>query len=87
MQNIIHTSGVFGFVNQLGQADYYPNGGENQGDCSWIRSHSLAFVYFAESILTGGFIAESCASYDDYVAGKYDHNGNSEMGTLSIDKK
>ncbi|KAG5864683.1 hypothetical protein JTB14_009873 [Gonioctena quinquepunctata] len=27
---VIHTSGLFGYQNQLGHADYYPNGGEIQ---------------------------------------------------------
>ncbi|KAG5864681.1 hypothetical protein JTB14_009871 [Gonioctena quinquepunctata] len=64
---IIHTNAaILGFRKQLGHADYYPNGGEFQPGCTaditGSCSHKKSYEYFAESILTGGFMASQMGS-------------------------
>ncbi|XP_077987702.1 pancreatic triacylglycerol lipase-like [Glandiceps talaboti] len=53
--DIIHTdSDKYGFLNPIGDVDFYPNGGDDQPGCSPIGlkacDHGRAYVYFTESI-------------------------------------
>ncbi|XP_029166574.1 lipase member H-like [Nylanderia fulva] len=50
---VIHTSSI-GITKPIGDADFYPNGGNKQPGCSVIVpgcAHSRAYEYYAESIM------------------------------------
>lgn len=53
--DVVHTNGgVFGFLDPLGHADFYMNGGRRQPACSVLDigtcAHMMALYYFTESI-------------------------------------
>nr|CAD7267387.1 unnamed protein product [Timema shepardi] len=84
---VIHTcAGLLGWVDPLGHADFYPNGGklpqpgcgvDVTGTCSHSRSHN----YFAESITTTvGFKSELCADWSTYQTGACAGNSRALMG-------
>nr|CAD7413943.1 unnamed protein product [Timema cristinae] len=84
---VIHTcAGLLGWVDPLGHADFYPNGGtlsqpgcgaDVAGTCSHSRSHN----YFAESITTTvGFQSELCANWSTYQSGACAGNARALMG-------
>ncbi|XP_072380359.1 pancreatic lipase-related protein 3-like [Diabrotica undecimpunctata] len=85
---IIHTSDV-GIQASLGHSDYYPNGGLRQPRCPLILydlcSHVRAYIYLAESIKTGRFVAKQCRNYLDFKTGC--RGPQSYMGEFYIDKK
>ncbi|XP_014287901.3 pancreatic lipase-related protein 2 [Halyomorpha halys] len=72
--DIIHTSvGLFGYMDALGHADFYPNGGYNyQPGCSLTPnifcSHMKALEYFRESIDNElAFPSVKCDSFFKYA--------------------
>ncbi|XP_072937163.1 inactive pancreatic lipase-related protein 1-like [Epargyreus clarus] len=62
---VIHTNcGVHGYISNLAQVDFYPNGGESMPGCnSHTCDHARSFFYFAESLTTGGFTGRQCVNY------------------------
>lgn len=75
--DVIHTcSGLLGHNQNLGHADFYPNGGKAaQPGCDFTSdfvggcSHGRSYRYFAESIQTkNGFLSFECDSWEDYEA-------------------
>ncbi|XP_013194733.2 pancreatic triacylglycerol lipase [Amyelois transitella] len=62
---VIHTNcGVNGYISDLAQVDFYPNGGESMPGCdSHACDHARSYFYFAESITTGGFTGRQCVNY------------------------
>ncbi|XP_038209521.1 pancreatic lipase-related protein 2-like [Zerene cesonia] len=70
--DIIHTNvGVFGFIKDIGHADFYPNGGFKQNHCrhpdmQFDSDHNCAWVYYGESINSEIFVSHRCPSYDDF---------------------
>ncbi|XP_069687820.1 pancreatic lipase-related protein 2-like [Periplaneta americana] len=87
---VIHTAGGFlSFLEPMGHADFYPNGGKNpQPSCSGeeaiICSHHLACMYFAESILRPmGFPAIECDSWKNFNKGLCDKNSVVFMGAFT----
>jgi pancreatic triacylglycerol lipase len=89
---IIHTcAGMLGFDVDIGHADYYPNGGSNQPGCSAMDvtgscSHGRSYMYYAESIVSSGFVSKQCNSYKDFQNGNC--NGvTSDMGDYFINKQ
>ncbi|XP_053611512.1 pancreatic triacylglycerol lipase-like isoform X2 [Plodia interpunctella] len=62
---VIHTNcGVNGYIADLAQVDFYPNGGESMPGCdSHACDHSRSYFYFAESITSGGFTGRQCVNY------------------------
>ncbi|CAG9861216.1 unnamed protein product [Phyllotreta striolata] len=88
---IIHTNaGKLGFDGQLGHADYYPNGGSSQPGCGFdftgTCSHSRAYNYYAESLITDKFSSVQCDNYSDFRSEKCDRV-TSYMGTLRVDTR
>uniref|UniRef100_A0A182JXX6 Lipase domain-containing protein n=1 Tax=Anopheles christyi TaxID=43041 RepID=A0A182JXX6_9DIPT len=60
---IIHTNGkALGFFSNIGQADYYPNGGVRQPGCgfSLTCSHQRAVDFFKESLKIRNYYARRC---------------------------
>uniref|UniRef100_A0A182U4C2 Lipase domain-containing protein n=1 Tax=Anopheles melas TaxID=34690 RepID=A0A182U4C2_9DIPT len=60
---IIHTNGkALGFFSNIGQADYYPNGGVRQPGCgfSLTCSHQRAVDFFKESLKISNYYARRC---------------------------
>lgn len=75
--DVIHTcSGMLGHNENLGHADFFPNGGKaQQPGCNLIQdfvgscSHGRSYLYFAESIyIKNGFMAFECPNWSDYAA-------------------
>ncbi|KAL9698114.1 hypothetical protein quinque_001555 [Culex quinquefasciatus] len=69
---VIHTNGgLLGFLEPIGTADFYPNGGRSQPGCGWnllgICSHARAWQLFLDSLLEADeyLMAEPIASLDD----------------------
>uniref|UniRef100_A0A6P7F354 Lipase member H-like isoform X2 n=1 Tax=Diabrotica virgifera virgifera TaxID=50390 RepID=A0A6P7F354_DIAVI len=90
--HVIHTcGGLIGYLNSLGDADYYPNGGRNnqpgcETDLFGKCAHLLSIKFYIESILTGNFKARKCGSYDDFTKGKCNDSPISYMGQYKVDK-
>ncbi|KAF5295474.1 hypothetical protein FQR65_LT10462 [Abscondita terminalis] len=89
---VIHTSTIFlGFSESIGHADYYPNGGKRQLGCSTDSfggcSHARSYMYFVESILRGGFMAQACESYKQLQNGQCANGTRSYMGRIDLDTK
>ncbi|CAG9578820.1 unnamed protein product [Danaus chrysippus] len=90
--DIIHTcSGVYGYGESHGHADFYPNNGTYpQPGCSEKKfaaacSHGRAYEYFTESIeyqSNVGFISFPCSSWEKYENGECTENPTA-MGYLS----
>lgn len=79
--DVIHScAGVLGFLQPLGNADFYPNAGTAvQPGCCCVPevmeacSHGRSYVYFTESINSkSGMIATKCGSWDQYMGGRCD---------------
>ncbi|XP_018398479.1 PREDICTED: pancreatic triacylglycerol lipase-like [Cyphomyrmex costatus] len=83
---IIHTNGgVLGFLEPIGNIDFYPNGGQKQVGCGvdlgGSCSHSRSFQYFAESITSHvGFLARQCDSFSKFKSGLCNDTQASFMG-------
>ncbi|XP_012531824.1 pancreatic triacylglycerol lipase [Monomorium pharaonis] len=80
---IIHTNGgVLGFLHAIGDADFYPNGGEKQLGCRVDAcSHARSFRFYAESITSQvGFHGKSCSTFLRFKMGLCDDGHSSIMG-------
>ncbi|XP_055916670.1 phospholipase A1 VesT1.02-like [Eupeodes corollae] len=67
----IHTNGkLLGFIQPIGQAAFYPNGGRTQPGCGLDMigtcSHSRAYLYYAEAIRQQ-FLGIKCDHWKDAV--------------------
>lgn len=90
--HIVHTNGGYqGFDSSIGHADFFFNGGVKQPGCGpdilGSCSHARATDYYAESILSSGFRAVACSSYEEYKNG--DCSGNQEVifGGYPLDER
>ncbi|XP_017787287.1 PREDICTED: pancreatic triacylglycerol lipase-like [Nicrophorus vespilloides] len=87
---VIHTNaGFLGFKSSIGHADYYPNGGGmRQPGCGpdilGTCAHYRAYYYYGEALLTSGFKAHRCDSYEKYQAGNCSENSVSYMGVYPV---
>lgn len=90
---VIHTcGGTLGWLGQLGDVDFYPGrGGRGQPGCGedllCACAHARAYVYYAESLRTGGFTATECDTYEGYVDGTCGDNARGFMGGIELDLK
>ncbi|CAH1642672.1 unnamed protein product [Spodoptera littoralis] len=68
---VIHTNGGgLGYLEPLGDVDFYPNGGVKMAGClTGLCSHDRVFHYFAESVRGGVFTGSKCESYQHAVNG------------------
>ncbi|KAK5645296.1 hypothetical protein RI129_006596 [Pyrocoelia pectoralis] len=89
--DIIHTdSGILGFKSLIGDADYFPNGGNAiQPGCKipplhnifeYACSHQRSYQYFTESINSHGFMAKACDSWSSYQMGFCNLNDDTQFG-------
>ncbi|XP_067631660.1 phospholipase A1-like [Eurosta solidaginis] len=68
----IHTNGGgLGYLQPLGKADFYPNGGKSQPGCFWDLTgacdHARSFAYYAEAVARDSFTSMRCADYQQAV--------------------
>ncbi|XP_026728556.1 pancreatic triacylglycerol lipase-like [Trichoplusia ni] len=83
---VMHTdSGVYGLDEQIGHADFYPNGGYQQPNCVFQTcSHSRAWQFYAESIINmTAFVGVSCPDYESFRDGKCNYGNTNYMGFLT----
>ncbi|XP_047022586.1 pancreatic triacylglycerol lipase-like [Helicoverpa zea] len=82
---VIHTNyGINGYLADLGDVDFYPNGGISMPGCnSHACDHARSYFYFAESITSGGFTGRQCINYFAAIMGTCDLlPGRLQMGGL-----
>ncbi|XP_041975626.1 pancreatic triacylglycerol lipase-like [Aricia agestis] len=82
---VIHTNyGLNGYIGDLAQVDFYPNGGISMPGCdSNACDHARSYFYFAESLKSGGFTGRQCHNYYAAVLGLCDFlPGALQMGGL-----
>ncbi|CAG9796744.1 unnamed protein product [Diatraea saccharalis] len=82
---VIHTNyGVYGYIAELAQVDFYPNGGISMPGCDSNEcDHARSYFYFAESVRSGGFNGRQCVNYAAAVIGMCDIlPGKLHMGGL-----
>ncbi|XP_049296733.1 pancreatic lipase-related protein 2-like [Anopheles funestus] len=84
---IIHTNGgVLGFMDPIGDADFYPNFGRVQPGCGadvgGSCAHARAVHFYVESILSRhGFIGQQCQAFQNIRDGMCTQTGvSSRMG-------
>ncbi|CAG9761910.1 unnamed protein product [Ceutorhynchus assimilis] len=88
----IHTcaTGVVGVTYSVGISDFWPNGGSHQPGCGldvFKCPHLRAIDYYAESLLSDGFVGQNCNSYLDYELGRCGDATKSVMGGLNVNKE
>ncbi|XP_076392687.1 phospholipase A1 VesT1.02-like [Megachile rotundata] len=84
---VIHTNHILGTHAEMGDADFYVNGGKDQKGCFLpvLCPHARAYEYFAESINHKGFLARKCDNFTDYKLGKCKSNDAAYMGGATPD--
>lgn len=84
---VIHTNtGMYGYYEPLGDADYYPNGGSGMPGC-WLSScsHGRAYEYMASTVKHNHLLANECATLRDADRGRC--NGDLyPMGNSALNK-
>lgn len=89
---ILHTNGgLLGFLDAIGDSDYYPNGGKTQPGCVFdilgACAHFRAYKFFGESIVSSGFRSVLCDSYSLFSSGSCNNNPESYFGQLEVDTR
>ena len=81
VQVIYTNGGRLGFLQPIGDGNFYPNGGQRQPGCGLdffgACSHNMAWKYYAESIRSSaGFWATRCrGGINEIISGKCESNG------------
>ncbi|XP_034257115.1 pancreatic triacylglycerol lipase-like [Thrips palmi] len=86
--DVIHTcGGALGFLDNIGHADYYPNGGTpmQPGCCCAAElaeacSHGRSYQFFAESIRSKDFVGLACESWEGFYNGSCADGATAVMG-------
>jgi len=87
--DVIHTAGLtLAFLDPIGDADFYPNGGATQPGCgvdvTGSCAHGRAPAYFDESITNQfGFRGQSCDTWANYNEGLCSNNNIRMMGIFT----
>ncbi|XP_060533362.1 pancreatic lipase-related protein 2-like isoform X2 [Cylas formicarius] len=80
----IHTDATFfGDNYNVGNSDFWVNGGYDQKGCSdgvGICDHFRAVSYYAESLVDDSFVGRWCGSYEEFLAGSCSDNPVGVMG-------
>ncbi|CAH0730669.1 unnamed protein product, partial [Brenthis ino] len=100
--DVIHTdAGIFGYNQQVGHVDFYPNGGISpQPGCElevtipqqqllnkFFCSHWRSYMFYSESVLRpSSFVATRCVSWRDYSKGYCSNEVTTHMG-FGVDLK
>ncbi|KAJ8706736.1 hypothetical protein PYW07_012814 [Mythimna separata] len=81
---VIHTNvQSAGYLEPLGDVDFYPNGGNGMPGCvTGGCDHDRAYFYFAESLQTGGFTGQRCENYQAALIGNCTLEETLQMGGL-----
>ncbi|XP_073957532.1 pancreatic triacylglycerol lipase-like [Choristoneura fumiferana] len=90
----IHTDGgLLGIHSAIGNADFYPNGGNNPQPGCWIStcSHSRSYELFASSVRTNHMVGRQCGNWNKAVnnqcsGGQFCH-ANLQMGNSNLNKR
>ncbi|XP_055859357.1 pancreatic triacylglycerol lipase-like [Episyrphus balteatus] len=83
----IQTSGsLLGFLEPIGKAAFYPNGGKSQPGCgidlTGSCAHSRSYQYYAEAVQRNNFKSIGCSDYNAAVKNKCGNSfSNIRMGT------
>lgn len=77
---VIHTNGgTLGYLEPIGDLDFYPNGGKSQPGCTLdvvgTCAHGRACELMADSIRNGGLIGRRCGSHTEASSKKCVHDG------------
>ncbi|XP_049872957.1 lipase member H-like [Pectinophora gossypiella] len=82
---VMHTNtGLYGYTDPCGDADFYPNGGSSMPGC-WINScsHSRAHEYMAATVRYNHLLGRECATLRDAqrdrCTGDWNPMGNSDL--------
>lgn len=71
VESIQTNGGLLGFLDPIGKASFYPNGGKTQPGCgsdvTGACAHGRSFQYFAEAIRRNSFPTTKCSTYQDAV--------------------
>ncbi|KAJ1519397.1 hypothetical protein ONE63_004689 [Megalurothrips usitatus] len=86
--DVIHTcGGALGYLDNIGHADFYPNGGVpmQPGCCCAAElaeacSHGRSYQFFAESIRSRDFVALECANWESFQNGSCADGATAVMG-------
>ncbi|XP_043268297.1 pancreatic lipase-related protein 2-like [Venturia canescens] len=87
--DVIHScGGILGWLQPIGDADFYPNGGVAvQPGCCCVAeiteacSHGRSYAYFTESITSGlGLRATKCDTWEHFSEGSCEENDAVYMG-------
>jgi len=72
VESIQTNGGLLGFLEPIGKAAFYPNGGKTQPGCgidaSGSCAHGRSYQYLAESIRKNSFASMKCSDYKTAVA-------------------
>ncbi|XP_055844103.1 phospholipase A1-like [Episyrphus balteatus] len=82
---VVHTNGgLLGFLEPVGNADFYANGGMLQPGCGidvgGMCSHSRSHLYYAESIRENGFESRKCSNWMTALLGTCDKKSVAQLG-------
>jgi pancreatic triacylglycerol lipase len=87
VESIVTNGGTLGFMEPIGDANFYPNGGSSQPGCgidiTGACAHGRSNEFLAESInsVVSNFVSTRCASFAEIQAGTCTSSGpNINMG-------
>jgi pancreatic triacylglycerol lipase len=84
---VMHTNtGLAGYTDPLGDADFYPNGGNSMPGCITNScDHGRAIDYFASTVKHNHLLANQCETYREVTRNRCSGE-RSPMGNTELDK-